>query len=555
MAATVDVGDEGLAESATKQVFSSYVCRTITDRGMSHPGDVAEASSLAAVPLPPSKYPLWDSLPPELVSSGKLSTLQLEGILYACSKHCEMLPSGERAGFFIGDGAGVGKGRQIAGIILDNFVRGRKRSLWLSTSSDLHADATRDLRDLGCQLTVINNVAALDRESRALGLAKEYREGVLFMTYSTLISQVKGRSRLQQVIDWLVFGAGTNGGPAAGDGAASALSSWDGLIVLDECHKAKNFVPGKEAASTKVASAVIALQERLPRARVLYCSATGVSEVGNMAYMVRMGLWGKGTAFDDFQTFLDSMRRRGVSFMEMLAMEMKAEGKYVARGLSFREAEFTEVEAPLNEHQIRMYDNAVQAWSRVKGQLEAALAVTGGGRDVWKAFWSTQQRFFKLLCVSLKVPTVVSEACEALAAGQCVVIGLQTTGEAAAEAAGLEPGPVPGFVSPTKEMLLRFVTQHFPVRRAAAAADSTAAAVAAATAGGGGAYGLAAPYSPWGYEEPVPPPGIGSTGGAGGEDAEIPACVSMREELLAAIDSLQLPANFLDEIIDHLGGP
>lgn len=31
-----------------------------------------------------------------------------------------------------------------------------------------------------------------------------------------------------------------------------------------------------------------------------------------------------------------SMRRRGVSFMELLAMEMKAEGKYVARGLSFR---------------------------------------------------------------------------------------------------------------------------------------------------------------------------------------------------------------------------
>ena len=29
--------------------------------------------------------------------------------------------------------------------------------------------------------------------------------------------------------------------------------------------------------------------------------------------------------------------------MEMLAMELKAEGKYVARGLSFRDAEFCEV--------------------------------------------------------------------------------------------------------------------------------------------------------------------------------------------------------------------
>lgn len=86
----------------------------------------------------------------------------------------------------------------------------------------------------------------------------------------------------------------------------------------------------------QVASCVIELQQRLPQARVLYCSATGVSEVGNMAYMTRMGLWGQCTAFPDFESFLNSMKRRGVSFMEMLAMEMKAEGKYVARGLSFR---------------------------------------------------------------------------------------------------------------------------------------------------------------------------------------------------------------------------
>lgn len=55
-----------------------------------------------------------------------------------------------------------------------------------------------------------------------------------------------------------------------------------------------------------------------------------------MAYMVRLGLWGPGSAFPDFEAFLDSMKKRGVSFMEMLAMEMKAEGNYVARGLSFR---------------------------------------------------------------------------------------------------------------------------------------------------------------------------------------------------------------------------
>lgn len=69
----------------------------------------------SAISLPDNEYPLWDSLGEEIVASGKLSQLQLEGVRYACDKHLEILPSGQRAGFFIGDGAGVGKGRQISG--------------------------------------------------------------------------------------------------------------------------------------------------------------------------------------------------------------------------------------------------------------------------------------------------------------------------------------------------------------------------------------------------------------------------------------------------------
>ena len=48
-----------------------------------------------------------------------------------------------------GDGAGVGKGRTIAGIIYENYLHGRKRALWLSVSNDLRVDAERDLRDIG----------------------------------------------------------------------------------------------------------------------------------------------------------------------------------------------------------------------------------------------------------------------------------------------------------------------------------------------------------------------------------------------------------------------
>lgn len=59
---------------------------------------------------------------------------------------------------------------------------------------------------------------------------------------------------------------------------------------------------------------------------------------------------------------------------------------------------------------------------------------------------------------------MVAEAQAALAAGHAVVIGLQATGEAAADALGLEPGQQCGFVSTTRELLTRFLHTHFPTR-------------------------------------------------------------------------------------------
>ena len=49
----------------------------------------------------------------------------------------------------MGDGAGVGKGRQIAGMIKEEHARGGTRTLWMSVSNDLRFDAERDLADVG----------------------------------------------------------------------------------------------------------------------------------------------------------------------------------------------------------------------------------------------------------------------------------------------------------------------------------------------------------------------------------------------------------------------
>ena len=55
--------------------------------------------------------------------------------------------------------------------------------------------------------------------------------------------------------------------------------------------------------------------------------------------MEGLGLWGDGLPFSNFESFLESVSRRGLGAAEMLTMEMKSAGVYVSRGLSYRQAE------------------------------------------------------------------------------------------------------------------------------------------------------------------------------------------------------------------------
>ncbi len=82
--------------------------------------------------------------------------------------------------------------------------------------------------------------------------------------------------------------------------------------MFDECHKAKNLVPSGAGKPSKTGLTVLELQKKLPKARIVYCSATGASEPKNMAYMSRLGIWGKGTQFPTFQNFIKAVEGRSV---------------------------------------------------------------------------------------------------------------------------------------------------------------------------------------------------------------------------------------------------
>jgi hypothetical protein len=66
------------------------------------------------------------------------------------------------------------------------------------------------------------------------------------------------------------------------------------------------------------------------------------------------------------------------------------------------------------------------------------------------------------LCIGAKVHVCVDIARKALADGKCVVIGLQSTGEAQTKQVLEDCGEVTDFVSSTKAVLQTLIEKHFP---------------------------------------------------------------------------------------------
>lgn len=440
-----DDEDMGVAET-----YSDYMPSKLK-LGRKHPDPVVETASLSSVEPTDVWYKL--SIPEDSIQTGALSALQLEAITYAAQQHEHFLPDGNRAGFLIGDGAGVGKGRTIAGIIYENYIKGRKRAIWISVSNDLKYDSERDLKDIGATKIEVYSLNKFKYAKISSPVNGNVKKGVIFSTYSALIGEStqsggKYKTRLKQLLQW------------CGD-------DFDGLIVFDECHRAKNLCPVGSSKPTKTGLTVLELQNKLPKSRVVYASATGASEPRNMAYMTRLGIWGEGTPFPEFTDFISAVEKRGVGAMEIVAMDMKLRGMYIARQLSFHGVAFKIEEVPLSPDFVKVYDDSVKLWVEAMQMFqEAAELIDAENRmkkTMWGQFWSAHQRFFKYLCIAAKVKHAVQVAREAVKCGKCVVIGLQSTGEARTlEQLERDDGELTDFVSTAKGVLQTLVEKHFP---------------------------------------------------------------------------------------------
>src|SRR5712671_7519839 len=467
----------------TNALYEGYALQSIRIPGsQEHPTRLVQSAAMASVGPPQPTY--RPHLPTNLVSDGLLSDAQLESVIYAGEAHCGYVAGSWtvddtfdvvaaaaddaenavrfRRGWFLGDGTGAGKGRQVAGVLLDNWLKGRRRALWVSKSDKLIEDAQRDWSALGQERLLITPLSRFRQ-----GTPIRLDEGILFTTYATLRSDAREErvSRVQQIVDWLG-------------------RDFDGVIVFDESHAMQNAAGVKgergEQAPSQQGRAGLRLHHALPDARVLYVSATGATTVHNLAYAQRLGLCGGADfPFATRAEFVEAIEAGGIAAMEVLARDLKALGLYAARSLSYEGIEYELVEHRLTDEQIRIYDAYAGAFSIIHNNLDAAMRaanITGATGTLnaqaksaaRSAFESAKQRFFNHLITAMKTPSLIASVERDLRDGHAPVIQIVSTGEALmerrlAEIPTEEWGDVQVDITP-REYVLDYLAHSFPTQ-------------------------------------------------------------------------------------------
>lgn len=423
-------------------IYATYRPTVAGSKIQPHRAILVEPAAMAAVPMPKISS-VQTALGPEL-ADGQISDAQLEQVVRAEAAHSIMLPTGFRQGYAIGDGTGVGKTRELLGIILDNFRKGRKRAIIVTKNSDLYHEALSEWKKIGQDPALIRKVkgdASTSKEGDIENIPSDF-DGIVFITYSQI-----GRTGFQEKD----LGEKEEGAPrerpiAEPQSVIGKIDkwvrgpAWSGVMVFDEAHAMANASDTKEERFTKAGSKQgkngLLLQAMFPEARIVYASGTMVTNVSNLAYLTRLGLWGKNTAFPTLEAFISTIAHNGLAAMEVLAREMKGMGVYLARKISFKGVKYARMIYDLRSNPAlsQEYDVATNAFRTIYGHIINYVQRNGiKGHDLGQinsAFFGLAQRFFNNFLIGSQMPMVIQAMRKDLEEGKSPVIQLVNTGQA-----------------------------------------------------------------------------------------------------------------------------
>lgn len=357
----------------------------------------------------------------------------------------------KNAGFIIGDQTGIGKGRQVAGILRWALRNGRV-PIFVTEKPNLYADMFRDLTDIGVEdmlgrelkIFMTNSGETVPLDEAGKRTLKSPQAGPHQQAMNKMIESGK-LDGYDMVFTTYAQMQTVKGEETARQKFLRAMAANNGVLALDEAHNAGGGGAEREQKGKPVLTRAKFVREIIGSASAaLYSSATYAKRPDVMDLYFKTDL---SLAVDKIDDLAELIAKGGVPMQQIVASMLSRAGQYVRRERSFDGIEYN---TPVVEVDTRKYEefsrniSLIQQFSdqfvadatkemdkrlKEEGRSVAQDGSTGNAGAQSTNFTAIMHNIINQLLLSMKAQDAADRAIAALRANEKPVITLANTNE------------------------------------------------------------------------------------------------------------------------------